>query len=322
MNKKKLSVIMTSYNTKEYISETIESCLNQRLDYPYEIIIGDDGSDDGSIEVIRQYANRYPDIIRFFVMDRDIHGEFIPSIRVSDLLKKGFEYATGEYLAVIAGDDLYSDMNKFQKQIDFLEDNPEYKSCYTDYEKFYPDGEREYIETYDISNRPVLWGTEYIHIACFVFKKDVLDYLLPHFCDDTGLMYSILKAGKTKHIQLNAFAYRQREKSIMHQVDEVELNILEILLYEDIVDNGKKGIIDSSRFASPMMVLFKKKSLLTQAKYKKYIEFSRNGKFNFLAGLENYEQKTIVERMRLLGQIIKARLDRRILVEVRRWTSV
>ena len=314
MNKKKLSVIMTSYNTKEYISETIESCLNQRLDYPYEIIIGDDGSDDGSIEVIQKYANRYPDIIRFFVMDRDIHGEFIPSIRVSNLLKKGFEYSTGEYLAVIACDDLYSDMNKFQKQIDFLKDNPEYKSCYTDYEKFYPDGEREYIETNDIGNRPVLWGTEYIHIACFVFKRDVLSYLLANFCDDTGLMYSILKAGKTKHIKLNSFAYRQREKSIMHQADMIELNVLEILLYEDIVSGKNASISDISRFAYPMSFLYKNRHLLSQQKYRKYINFSDEGKIGFLSGLNNFQKCSLIYRIRIVARIFEARIIRRMLL--------
>ena len=314
MNKKKLSVIMTSYNTKEYISETIESCLNQRLDYPYEIIIGDDGSDDGSIEVIRQYADRYPDIIRFFVMERDIHGEFIPSIRVSDLLKKGFEFATGEYLAVIACDDLYSDMNKFQKQIDFLENNPEYKSCYTDYEKFYPDGEREYIETNDISNRAVLWGTEYIHIACFVFRRDVLSYLLPNFCDDTGLMYSILKAGKTKHIKLSSFAYRQREKSIMHQADMIELNVLEILLYEDIVSGNNASISDISRFAYPMSFLYKNRHLLSQQKYRKYINFSDEGKIGFLSGLNNFQKCSLIYRIRIVARIFEARIIRRMLI--------
>ena len=55
----KLSIIIVSYNEKEYISEAIESCMSQEGKFDYEIIIGDDGSNDGSLEIIERYQEQY-----------------------------------------------------------------------------------------------------------------------------------------------------------------------------------------------------------------------------------------------------------------------
>ena len=78
----KVSVIIVSYNEKDYLPEAINSCLMQAYD-DYEIIIGDDGSSDGSIELIEKYAAEYPNKIRFFIQDRKIGPEgVIPSVRV------------------------------------------------------------------------------------------------------------------------------------------------------------------------------------------------------------------------------------------------
>ena len=84
----KLSIVIVSYNEKEYLPEAIESCLNQDCDFPFEIIIGDDGSDDGSIELIKQYQSCYPDKIRYFVMDRPESKDIIPALRVSNVIKR------------------------------------------------------------------------------------------------------------------------------------------------------------------------------------------------------------------------------------------
>ena len=58
------SIIVVSYNQKEYTAQAIDSCLSQDIQEPYEIIIVDDGSDDGSVEMISDYASKHPDIIK------------------------------------------------------------------------------------------------------------------------------------------------------------------------------------------------------------------------------------------------------------------
>lgn len=103
----------------------------------FEIILGDDGSSDGSISVIKSYVEKYPNVIKYFIMDRSNIKDVIPSIRVSNIIKKGLDIAKGQYLMILFGDDFFCDRNKFNKQIQFLDNNSQYVACYSDFTKFW-----------------------------------------------------------------------------------------------------------------------------------------------------------------------------------------
>ena len=132
-----LSIIIVSYNEKEYIKDAIESCLFQKKADNFELIIGDDGSSDGSILLIEEYFRRFPGTIKYFVMDRDDTNEIIPSIRVSNIIKKAFDYAQGQYFMLMSADDLVLRKDRLYKQVDFLKQHPSVSSCYTDYKKHF-----------------------------------------------------------------------------------------------------------------------------------------------------------------------------------------
>ena len=280
---KKLSVIIVSYNEQEYLGHAIESCLQQKFAYPYEIIIGDDGSNDGSIDLIREYAEKYPNIIKYYVMDRTEVKDVIPSIRVSNVLKRGFEIASGEYLTVLSGDDFWCDNMKWHRQVFFLDNNQKHASCYTDFKYFWSDDREELRYTYDHLARAELWsGYYYVHISCFVFRRDVLLHVLDRFCDDTGLIFSIFKAGKTKHIKGVSFAYRQRDGSIMHEAKRLELNVLEVALFQDIRNSG--GYIASSyaKYALSLLYVYRHRAELERKLFNKYFCFCEDYPNNFL----------------------------------------
>ena len=97
----KLSIIILSYNESRFLEKAVGSCLDQDYD-DYEIIIGDDGSDDGSVDIIKRYAET--NNIKYFVMERNAKY-YIPSIRVSDIIKRALEIADGQYVCVLSGDD-------------------------------------------------------------------------------------------------------------------------------------------------------------------------------------------------------------------------
>ena len=96
----KISIIVVSYNEAGYLAECLDSCLRNLRAFPKpgdcEIIIGDDGSNDGSQEIIRAYQEKYPDLIRSFVMERNITGNFVPSFRVSNLIKRAIGLSRGQ----------------------------------------------------------------------------------------------------------------------------------------------------------------------------------------------------------------------------------
>ncbi len=116
-----VSVIMITYNEKEYISQALDSVLSQKVDFPYEILIGDDASTDGTQVILKKYAEKYRKKIRLFVRTKNLG----PSRNAYELLIR----AKGKYTATCEGDDYWIDPLKLQKQVDILEENPSLVGC-------------------------------------------------------------------------------------------------------------------------------------------------------------------------------------------------
>jgi len=130
-----LSICCITFNHASYIEEAINSFLMQETNFPFEIIIHDDASIDGTSDIIRAYASKYPKIIK-------------PIIQVENQFSKGglinprlvFPKAVGKYIALCEGDDYWVDTQKVQKQIEFLEANSEYVITYSDCAPFDENG--------------------------------------------------------------------------------------------------------------------------------------------------------------------------------------
>lgn len=268
----KLSVVIVSYNEKKYLPQAIESCLNQDFSEDFEIIIGDDGSSDGSIELIKEYSEKYPEKIKYFVMDREPGIKPVPSFRVSNIFFRAFDMLKGEYIMCMSGDDYFCDMNKFSKQTKFLDEHKNYDSCYTGYKKVWDDGDEQVMPFVRHMSNAVFWSGDYAHISCFAFRKNCLQNLLPRFSDDTGLIFSILKTGKSYAFKDVMFAYRQREKSIMHEADMLELSILELMIMQDVIEVGGYRKSSLSRFSRPLAYVLLHQEELDNIKYDKYIQ--------------------------------------------------
>ncbi len=120
-----VSVCIQTYRHFAYIKECLDSVLCQQTDFPFEIILGEDGSDDGTREICEDYAIRYPGIIRLFLRsEKDkiyIDGEKTGRFNFIENLKA----ARGKYIALLDGDDYWLSTHKLQKQADYMEANPD-----------------------------------------------------------------------------------------------------------------------------------------------------------------------------------------------------
>ena len=136
----KLSFVIISYNEKEYLTEAIESCFKQKINN-FEIIIGDDGSSDGSIEIIESYIKKYPTIVKYFVSDRTgvCKEALIASLRVSAVIERALQMATGEYCVILSGDDYFYEGEFFKRGVQFLDSHSDYVTYVGGYEKVWPD---------------------------------------------------------------------------------------------------------------------------------------------------------------------------------------
>ncbi len=299
----KISIIIVSYNEEKYLDMAVKSCFEQSIfeeGYEVEIIIGDDGSSDGSIDIIKSWRNKYPEVVKYFVMDRENIEYVIPSIRASNVLKKAFSIAKGDYIQILSGDDILLDKQKILTAIKFLDVNKDYSCCYSDYIKFWDDGKEVYPKTKKCQfSRPVLWSFEYRHISCYLFRKDVINNLLDRFCDDTGLFYSCFITGKAKNLPGITFAYRQRTESIMRTSDDIDLNLLEILLYQDVLNRNYFPKSTYAKFYRPLMYVWNNRLKLNDIKYMKYFKESSKYNNDVLSLISNYEEHSLEDKIKL-----------------------
>ncbi len=121
-----VSVKMLTYNHVPFITQAIESILQQKTIFPFELVIGEDCSTDGTREAVFEYQKKYPDIIRVITSDKNV-GMTKNGLRV-------LKACQGKYLAICEGDDYWQSPHKLQKQVDYLERHPECGLVFTEYD--------------------------------------------------------------------------------------------------------------------------------------------------------------------------------------------
>lgn len=133
----KASIMVITYNHEKYIAQALESVLAQETEYDFEINVIEDCSTDRTQQVIMGYKERFPDKINTFFNPKNIGTLSPPAQKV---FYEGFKTLTGDYLAILEGDDYWSSPHKLQKQMAFLEANPDFVACAHNTLKIYEDG--------------------------------------------------------------------------------------------------------------------------------------------------------------------------------------
>lgn len=121
----KLSVICLTYNHAAFIRQALDGFVMQKTDFPFEVIVHDDASTDGTADIIREYAARYPDIVRPVYQTENQWSSGVPFLQ-----KYVYPLVRGQYVALCEGDDYWTDENKLQKQVDCLDAHPDCSLCF------------------------------------------------------------------------------------------------------------------------------------------------------------------------------------------------
>lgn len=120
----KVSVIVHTYNHEKYIRQTLDSILNQQVNFDYEVIIGDDASPDSTPQIIQEYQSRFPEIIKPMLHPKNLGG-YGKNNTLATLA-----VCQGQYIAAMDGDDYWTNPLKLQKQVDFLDNNSDFVACF------------------------------------------------------------------------------------------------------------------------------------------------------------------------------------------------
>lgn len=121
-----VSIRCIAFNQEKYIRDTLEGFVKQKTKFRFEAIVHDDCSTDGTASVIREYAEKYPSIIKPIFETENQYSKMDGSLN-----KIMNDHLRGKYIAFCEGDDYWTDPLKLQKQVDFLEAHPDYSMCVT-----------------------------------------------------------------------------------------------------------------------------------------------------------------------------------------------
>lgn len=120
----KVSVVCLAYNHEKYIRECLNSIVNQKTSFKYEIIINDDASTDNTSNIIREYEKKYPKMLKVIYQKENQYSKGINIIE--DILLKN---VNGKYVAFCECDDKWTDFKKLQRQYEYMEGHPECSMC-------------------------------------------------------------------------------------------------------------------------------------------------------------------------------------------------
>ncbi len=173
-----VSISCITFNHKYFIKKCLEGILSQKTNFDFEVVIHDDASTDGTKEIIVEYQKKYPDIIFPYYQTENQYSKGVRGF----MAKYNFPRCRGKYIALCEGDDYWTDPYKLQKQIDFLEANPDYSLVFHKVKALQKNNlyddleiERRYEKIVDKSNITtidLLKNGNFIHTCSVVFRNN------------------------------------------------------------------------------------------------------------------------------------------------------
>lgn len=242
-NKPLVSIYCITYNHEKFISQAIESFLMQKTNFPVEIVIGEDCSTDNTRAICLEYKEKFPDKIKLLLPE---HNLGMTQNAITTL-----QSCNGKYIALCDGDDYWTDENKLQKQVEFLEANEDFSICFhavkilINNELIY-----DYItgEIHDVTDIYDLAVRNHMHTCSVVFRRNE-EVLKKIFVTDFPFIdypLHLLNAqnGKIKKLSDTMGVYRIHCGGILHSSSFTYNSF--VILYEKLIDlfNNDKKLIN------------------------------------------------------------------------------
>ena len=224
----KVSVLVTFYNQRDCVDRALNSIFEQEGDCSFEVLVGDDGSTDGTWDVLTEWSNQHPDCIRVFRMSRD-NGVDDPIARSSQNRLVLLRNAVGEYVVFLDGDDYFPSPAKLCVQANDLDSCLDIGSSCHNFE--YVDEALNRISTPLPVRDSVFdmffddfWKSCYLPASCFMFRRPPRDLIAKadesNF-DDNTIIFLLTQGGRIRYRGEVMFSYVQKQGSTWSSMDIV-----------------------------------------------------------------------------------------------------
>jgi len=266
---KKLTVLVPCYNFSKYLPDCIRSIYKQKTNFNFDVIIRDDGSTDNTKYVLENLKIKFPNLI---ILDGTKNLGAFGNIKLLH------ESSNSEYIAYLDGDDMFGDEDKLQKQVDFLDSNPDHVMCFTGCRYLYEDGTihpndsrvicsvKDTITTEDLIDRNYVGFGKMFRNISNIFKEKYSN--LPYV--DWPMAYELSKYGIIKYNESFGGLYRISDDGIYSKLPEEEkvkgFNLVRNVIQKDYFQENYKTITIIDSYISNKSILLKLKKTISDLK--------------------------------------------------------
>ncbi len=235
-----VSVKMITYNHASYIAQAIEGVLRQKTAFPFELVIGEDCSTDGTRQIVFEYQEKYPDVIRVIASNKNV-GMNPNGYRTMKACR-------GKYIAFCEGDDYWHSPDKLQKQADHMESHPECGLVYSDFDVYQVKSKKrisDFVQyrKWETPENPgivdfILGKTYAIRTCTVMIRRDLYEQIIEsdpclHQSDrfprgDTQLWAEISAVSRLHYIPESLATYNETEESATRSKDITKMERLKI----------------------------------------------------------------------------------------------
>lgn len=270
-----VSISCITFNHGEFIRETLEGFLSQKTSFCFEILIHDDASTDDTVTIIKEYAERFPSIIKPIFQKENQYSKGVRGMN----RRFNFPRAQGMYIAMCEGDDYWIDEYKLQKQVDFLENNLSYSGVF--HNSFIVDTNSEFLRDSKSGNKLTHFSIEnrdysseeiandwVVPTNSFVFKTSALKNFCTHkdiLFGDIVLFLNVAKQGKLYGASEVMSCYRRHFGGVSYKITDVfirEKLIRQSFLLEEMFDLDLKKRISREYWSIALLHLRERKLTL------------------------------------------------------------
>jgi glycosyltransferase involved in cell wall biosynthesis len=232
-----VSVLILTYNHARYIAQAIDSVLGQKTSHKLKVIILEDCSTDGTQAIVGKYAQWFPDTITAYLHPCNIGRKK----GIQRVVYEGFLKLDGDYIAVLEGDDYWSSPDKLEKQVGFLEANPDFVACAHNTVRVYEDGKEPHRFIYWEGIKEVhevhdfIAMTSFFHISSLVFRNmrrlkggSSFQYIQNRWCCEIYFNMAHVRYGKLRYFNEDMSVYRVHSGGSFSNMPELKGRIFNI----------------------------------------------------------------------------------------------
>lgn len=311
----KLSVLITYYNQADFVKRSLDSVLDQNFNQDFEILVGDDGSKDETLSILKEYINKYPLKIKLFQMPREEGLKYDAVQRASANRLNLLSKAQGEYFCFLDGDDFYINRSFFKEGLRVLDQAPELASCVFDHAIVDEEDMatlNPYAQEAGLMSYAQYLPASYIHVGARVFRRFPGDFKLEliksmGLFDDNIISFYMMGKGASFYVPDPVYGYCLHKDGIWtgsHELEQHLANALDFKLARRLIPAEGRDYT-FLRYYHPMTYVFNHKGkideVLSPDKVETYLQKSRLHNSPFIESLLIWDRIDHRKRRRALS---------------------